>query len=76
MPKLLECSGLARIDFLFDRSTRRFLFNEANTMPGFTSISGFPKMWIASGMTYPELCDHLVTAAFSRHEARAGLAIR
>ncbi len=74
--ELLECSGLARVDFLFDRSTRRFLLNEINTMPGFTSISGFPKMWIASGMTYPELCDHLVAAAFSRHEARARLAIR
>lgn len=73
---LLGLNGLARIDFLFETSTGRFLFNEANTMPGFTSISGFPKMWLASGFTYAELCSHLVEAAFERHEARAKLAIR
>jgi D-alanine-D-alanine ligase len=73
---LLGLNGLARIDFLFETATGRFLFNEANTMPGFTSISGFPKMWLASGFTYEELCSHLVDAAFERHEARAKLAIR
>jgi D-alanine-D-alanine ligase len=69
-------SGLARIDFFLEGSTGRFLFNEANTMPGFTSISGFPKMWEASGMSYPELCDHLVSAALERHDARSKLSIR
>ncbi len=72
----LGLNGLARVDFLYDRVSRRFLFNEANTLPGFTSISGFPKMWIASGMTYSELCSHLVDAAFERHEERGRLAIR
>ena len=61
---LLECSGLARIDFLLD-SERGFLFNEINTMPGFTPISGFPKMWEASGLTYSKLCNELVNLAFS-----------
>lgn len=72
----LVLNGLARIDFFLDSATGDFVFNEANTMPGFTSISGFPKMWVASGMTYPQLCDHLVRAAIDHHEARANLAIR
>lgn len=61
----LECSGLARVDFLYERGGRGFLFNELNTMPGFTPISGFPKMWQASGMTYPELCTELVELALA-----------
>lgn len=73
---LLGLSGLARIDFLYDTTSERFLFNEANTMPGFTSISGFPKMWMASGFSYEGLCSHLVEAAFVRHRERATLAIR
>ena len=73
---LLGLNGLARVDFFYEEATRRFIFNEANTMPGFTSISGFPKMWLASGMTYPDLCDHLVNAAFERHEANSRRAIR
>lgn len=73
---VLGLSGLARIDFFYDTAAKRFLFNEANTMPGFTSISGFPKMWLASGMTYEELCSHLVRAAFDRHAERAKLADR
>ncbi len=59
----LECRGLARVDFLFEQPGRGFLLNEVNTMPGFTPISGFPKMWQASGMSYPELCDELVRLA-------------
>lgn len=73
---LLDLTGLARIDFFYDKATRQFIFNEANTMPGFTSISGFPKMWLASGMTYEELCSHLVDAAFKRHEEMSALALR
>lgn len=72
----LGLSGLARIDFFYETSTETFLFNEANTLPGFTSISGFPKMWVASGMTYAELCSHLVDAAFRHYEERNRLAIR
>jgi D-alanine-D-alanine ligase len=72
----LGLSGLARIDFFYDTDDGTFLFNEANTMPGFTSISGFPKMWVAAGMTYPELCSTLVDAAIHRHEERSKLSIR
>lgn len=73
---VIGLEGLARIDFFREHSTGRFLFNEANTMPGFTAISGFPKMWLASGMSYPELCDHLVAQAIDRHERRSRLAVR
>jgi D-alanine-D-alanine ligase len=59
----LGCRGLARVDFLYETGGRGFLINEVNTMPGFTPISGFPKMWIATGMTYSELCDELVRLA-------------
>ncbi|MEN8239930.1 MAG: D-alanine--D-alanine ligase family protein [Actinomycetota bacterium] len=72
----LGLTGLARIDFFYENGSRRFLFNEANTLPGFTSISGFPKAWAASGVTYPELCDRLVNAAINRHEERGRLAVR
>jgi D-alanine-D-alanine ligase len=59
----LECRGLARIDFFLEEGGRGFVINEVNTMPGFTPISGFPKMWMASGMTYAELCNELVELA-------------
>lgn len=59
----LECRGLARVDFFLEEDGRGFLFNEVNTMPGFTPISGFPKMWEASGMSYDELCSELVRQA-------------
>jgi D-alanine-D-alanine ligase len=72
----LGLSGLARIDFFYENGSRRFLFNEVNTMPGFTSISGFPKAWAASGVTYPELCDRLVNAAIGRHDERDRFAVR
>jgi D-alanine-D-alanine ligase len=61
----LECRGLARVDFLFEDRGRGFLINEINTMPGFTPISGFPKMWEASGMSYAELCGELVRLALA-----------
>lgn len=61
--ELFECSGLARVDFFFEAGGRGFLLNEINTMPGFTPISGFPKMWEASGMSYPELCSELIEIA-------------
>ncbi len=61
----LECRGLARVDFFYEPGGRGFLLNEVNTMPGFTPISGFPMMWQASGMTYPELCNELVDLALT-----------
>lgn len=61
----LTCEGLARVDF-FVTAEGRVVVNEVNTMPGFTSISMFPRMWQASGMTYPELIDHLIRDALRR----------
>ena len=65
--KVLRCEGLARVDFFFEEHGRGFLCNEVNTMPGFTPISMYPKMWIASGLSYPELIDELVSLAIERH---------
>jgi D-alanine-D-alanine ligase len=63
----LRCDGLARVDFFFEEDGRGFLCNEVNTMPGFTPISMYPKLWIASGLSYPELIDELVRLAIERH---------
>lgn len=68
--KLLRGEGLARVDFFLEEDGRGFLFNEMNTMPGFTPISMYPKLWIASGMTYSELIDELVRLAIERHGRR------
>ena len=65
--KVLRGDGLSRVDFFFEEGGRGFLLNEMNTMPGFTPISMYPKMWIASGMTYSELIDELVRLAIERH---------
>jgi D-alanine-D-alanine ligase len=65
--RALRCDGLARVDFFFEPGGRGFLLNEVNTMPGFTPISMFPKLWIANGMTYPQLIDELVHLAIDRH---------
>ena len=66
----LRCDGLARVDFFFEEGGRGFLCNEANTMPGFTPISMYPKLWQATGVTYPELIDRLVELAIERHARR------
>lgn len=68
--RALRCEGLARCDFFLEEHGRGFLCNEVNTMPGFTPISMFPKMLIASGMTYPEIIDRLVELALDRHARR------
>ena len=63
-----DCSGLARVDFLMDPNHPAGLYlNEINTMPGFTSISMYPKLWQASGLSYRELIDRLITLALERH---------
>ena len=69
----LECSGMARVDFFLDRQTGDFYFNEINTLPGFTSISMYPKMMEASGLPYPELLSRLIDLALARHAERHGL---
>jgi D-alanine-D-alanine ligase len=72
--RALRCEGLARVDFFLerddDRNGRGFLCNEVNTMPGFTPISMYPKLWIHSGLSYGELIDRLVELAVERHARR------
>ena len=63
----IEASGLARVDFFLEGSTGRVLLNEINTMPGFTSISMYPKLWEASGLGYAGLVDRLIELAMERH---------
>lgn len=63
----LQCSGMARVDFLMDRKTGKLYLNEVNTIPGFTSISMYPKLWQASGISYPKLIDRLIALALERH---------
>jgi len=65
--KTLECSGMARVDLFLERPTGKFYVNEINTLPGFTSISMYPKLWEASGISYPQLIDRLITLAIERH---------
>lgn len=71
--KVLNCSGMARVDFLVSRGTNAIYFNELNTIPGFTSISMYPKLWQASGVSYPELLDRLIQLALERHRGKATL---
>jgi D-alanine-D-alanine ligase len=71
--KALECSGMARVDLFLDRTSGKFFVNEINTLPGFTSISMYPKMWEASGLSYPDLIDRLITLAIERHAEKKTL---
>jgi D-alanine-D-alanine ligase len=70
--RALRCDGMARVDFFYEEAgpARGFLCNEVNTIPGFTPISMYPKMWIASGLSYPALIDELVSLALERHTRR------
>ncbi len=65
--KAVDCAGLARVDFLMDPKTRKIYLNEINTMPGFTSISMYPKLWAASGVAYPQLIEKLIQLGLERH---------
>ena len=65
--RAVDCSGLARVDFLMDPKSRKIYLNEINTMPGFTSISMYPKLWAASGVPYPELIERLIKLGIDRH---------
>ena len=67
---LLECNGLARVDFFIDKDSGAIYFNEVNTMPGFTQISLYPKLWEASGMSFQSLLTHLVELAVKRYDAK------
>jgi D-alanine-D-alanine ligase len=66
--KAIDGAGLARVDFLLDRTTDALYLNEANTMPGFTSVSMYAKMWEASGLSYSALLDRLIELAMERHK--------
>lgn len=65
--RVTDCAGLARVDFLLDEATQTLYLNEINTMPGFTRISMYPKLWAASGVSYPELVSKLLELALERH---------
>ncbi|MBM3152784.1 MAG: D-alanine--D-alanine ligase [Chloroflexi bacterium] len=68
--KAIDCAGMARVDFLLDKETDALFLNEVNTIPGFTSISMYPKLWEASGLPYPSLVDRLVELALERKVQR------
>ena len=69
----VDCAGMARVDFFVVKRTNRVYLNEVNTLPGFTSISMYPKLWEASGVPYRELLDRLIALAMSRHEEKRGV---
>jgi D-alanine-D-alanine ligase len=68
--KAVDCAGLARVDFLLDPKTEKMYLNEINTMPGFTSISMYPKLWGATGVPYRELIDRLIQFGIERYEEK------
>lgn len=68
--RAVGCEGLGRVDFLRETATGRFYINEINTLPGFTAISMYPKMWAYAGIPYSDLIDRLIELALERHAAR------
>jgi len=71
--RAIDCAGLGRVDLLLDDATGDLYLNEINTIPGFTSISMYPKLWEASGLSYDELLDRLIELALERHAEKADL---
>jgi D-alanine-D-alanine ligase len=67
----IDCAGLARVDFLLEKDTDRLFINEINTLPGFTAISMYPKLWDATGISYPELIERLIDLALERYEDKS-----
>ena len=72
--RALRVDGMARVDLFYERAGRGFLVNEVNTIPGFTPISMYPRLWEASGLPYPRLVDELVRLALERHQRRSSFA--
>jgi D-alanine-D-alanine ligase len=68
--RAIDCAGMARVDFLIDKDSGELFLNEVNTIPGFTSISMYPKLWEASGLPYPALVDKLLELALERKADR------
>jgi D-alanine-D-alanine ligase len=71
--RAVECEGMGRVDFLMENATGQMYINEINTIPGFTSISMYPKMWEYSGLPMPKLIDRLIDLALARHETKQNL---
>jgi D-alanine-D-alanine ligase len=71
--KALNCNAMARVDFFLDKKTKAFYLNEINTLPGFTGISMYPKLWEATGTPYGKLLDQLVNLALARHREKASI---
>jgi D-alanine-D-alanine ligase len=65
--KAIDGAGLARVDFFIGRHNKQILINELNTLPGLTEVSGYPKMWEASGISFPRVLEMLIELAFERH---------
>ena len=68
--KAVDCAGLARVDFLIEPKSRKIYLNEINTMPGFTAISMYPKLWAASGVSYHDLIGRLIQLGIERHKEK------
>jgi len=68
--RALECSGMARVDFFIEGRTQRLYLSEVNTIPGFTEISMYPKLWEASGLPFPRLVERLIALGLERHKAK------
>jgi len=66
----IDAAGMARVDFFLERTTNRVYLNEANTIPGFTRISMYPKLWEASGLSYRSLVDRLISLALERFKEK------
>ena len=71
--QVLDCLGMARVDFFLDRGDGSVYVNELNTIPGFTTISVYPKLWEVSGLSYTDLISRLLELAMERHRQRQQL---
>jgi D-alanine-D-alanine ligase len=71
--RAIDGAGMARVDFLLSRSSGELFVNEVNTIPGFTTISMYSKLWAATGLDYPSLLDRLITLALERHAEKQQL---
>jgi D-alanine-D-alanine ligase len=71
--RAVDCAGMARVDFLLNGETGALYLNEVNTIPGFTTISMYPKLWEATNLPYPELIDRLISLALDRHAEKQQL---
>jgi D-alanine-D-alanine ligase len=71
--KAIDCAGMGRVDMLLDKDSKALYINEINTIPGFTRISMYPKLWEASGITYPHLLDQLISLALERRKVKENM---